>query len=153
MKKVTLIRHAQSIFNSGEYYKDSDLLDCPLSNKGIEQAKEITGQFDLIICSTLKRAKQTLDNSSITANVTMYSDLFREQRQTSVLNFLEGEQIVDETPDDVRKRAREACNYIKTIPYTDIGIISHAHFIWYFLEQCAIQPFILQNGQNVILHI
>jgi broad specificity phosphatase PhoE len=149
MKKVTLIRHGQSKFNAGEYKSDSELRDCGLTDLGINQAKSLNYVFDTLVISTLKRAKQTFDNSNIKSNNILYNDLVREQRETGELNYLVGEEINPENPDQMRQRVREAINFIKNLPGENIGIISHAFFIWYFLEQIGQQPQIIQNGQSI----
>jgi broad specificity phosphatase PhoE len=148
-KKITIIRHAQSIFNCGQFKHDSELLNCPLSDFGKMQAKSLNQTFDVIVISTLSRAMETYLNSNIKADNVIQSHLFREQRETSILNFLEGEEIIPESSDDVRKRAREAIAYIKTLDYENIGIISHGYFIWYFLEQCGQQPIPTHNTQAI----
>jgi len=152
-KKITIIRHAQSKFNAGQFKDDSELLNCPLSDFGKMQAKSLNQTFDVIIISTLKRAMETYLNSCIKADNVIESHLFREQRETSILNFLEGEEIIPETPDDVRKRAREAIEYLKTLNYENIGIISHAYFIWYFLEQIGQRPGIIYNTQAITFEL
>lgn len=152
-KKITIIRHAQSKFNAGQFKSDAELLNCPLSDFGKMQAKNLNQTFDVIVISTLKRAMETYLNSNIKTDNVIESHLFREQRETSILNFLEGEEIIPESPDDVRKRAREAIAYIKTLNYENIGIISHAYFIWYFLEQSGQRPGVIQNTQSITFEI
>ena len=152
-KRITIIRHAQSIFNAGEFKTDAELLNCPLSEFGKMQAKSLNQQFDIIVLSPLKRAIDTYMNSNIKANETTFSHLFREQRENSLLNFLEGEEIVPESPDDVRKRAREAIEYLKTLDYQNIGIISHGYFIWYFLEQCGQPTHPIYNTQSITFEL
>lgn len=63
-KKVTvhLLRHCESLFNTGD---DTASTDVPLSAKGEHQASKLTGEFDLVIVSPLRRAEQTLELSKI----------------------------------------------------------------------------------------
>ena len=60
MTKIVFIRHAES-----EYNRDGIGADCNLTEKGIEDAKELgkslNNNFDVIYCSSLKRARQTLN--------------------------------------------------------------------------------------------
>lgn len=70
MKKVTLMRHAQSKFNAGHYKTDNELRNCGLTEFGLNQAKSLNQTFDVVVISTLRRAIQTYDNSNIkTPNV------------------------------------------------------------------------------------
>src|SRR6056297_4210217 len=67
-------RHGESEFNIGIHGIDS-----PLTVKGIGQAKLLKGEFDLIICSPLKRCRQTLEFSNFTYQHLEISYLFRER--------------------------------------------------------------------------
>lgn len=153
-KRITIIRHAQSKFNAGDFKTDDELLDCRLSEFGKQQAQKLNQTFDIVILSTLRRAIETYANSNIKSkNNVVLSHLFREQRETSQLNFLPNEEIIPESPDDVRKRAREAIQFIKNLDYTDIGIISHGYFIWYFLEQCGQPTTPTYNTQSITFEL
>lgn len=59
--KITLIRHAQSIYNEKRLLQGQ--VDCKLSEKGLkdtkEKSKDFPKDFDICFCSSLKRAKQT----------------------------------------------------------------------------------------------
>ncbi len=59
---VTLLRHAESEFNTGQ---NTDELDVGITERGKKQAAGITGHYDLVVCSTLRRTKQTLDHSQV----------------------------------------------------------------------------------------
>ena len=54
-------RHAESQGNVG-----SNTIDSPLTPAGIEQAKLLSGHFDLVVVSPLRRAQETLHYSRIT---------------------------------------------------------------------------------------
>ncbi len=58
---VFLLRHAESEFNAG----NEDLYDAPLTDRGKEQAANLTGHYDKEICSPLTRTKQTLHLSKV----------------------------------------------------------------------------------------
>ena len=60
--KIYFIRHAQSLGNIGK----KDMLDCALTKEGREQAKELSGHYDVVYCSPLRRTKETLHYSKIT---------------------------------------------------------------------------------------
>ena len=81
------------------------------------------------------------------------SDLFREQKEDKPLNFLELEEIKPESSEDVRKRAREAIQFIKNLDCKNVGVISHGFFIWYFLEQCGQKPQPTCNCQAITFQV
>lgn len=62
MTKIVFIRHAESEYNRDGIW--AGRADCNLTEKGIETAKELgkslNNNFDVIYCSPLKRARQTL---------------------------------------------------------------------------------------------
>lgn len=151
MKKITIMRHAQSKFNVGECRSHDELRNCKLTEFGKLQAQSLNGSFDIVIVSPLKRALETYVNSNIKSREIITSGLFREQQKENIpLNCLELEETVLETDDDVRKRARDAIEFIKTLKCENIGIISHAHFIWYFLEQCGQHARVIGNCEVVV---
>ena len=149
MKTITIIRHGQSHFNAGNFNTDEEVRNCRLTEVGIQQAKQLNHSFDVVIVSTLKRALETYLNSNIKCRQLITSDLIREQKEDKPLNYLDLEEIVPENAEDVRKRAREAIELIKSLEYNNIGIVSHGYFIWYFLEQCGQPPQPTYNCQSI----
>ena len=149
MKTVTIIRHAQSKFNAGEYKTEEEITNCRLTQYGIAQANSLNHSFDLLILSPLKRAFETYVNSNIKCKQIMISNLVREQLDGRSLNCLELETIGNESSDEVRKRAREAVEMIKNLKSDNIGIISHGCFIWYLLEQFDQPPTGTYNCQTI----
>ena len=61
--KLTLIRHAKSIYNEKRLLQGQ--VDCSLSENGLnetkEKAKNFPTDFDICFCSPLKRTKQTAE--------------------------------------------------------------------------------------------
>ncbi len=126
------MRHATSVYNQ---YND-DIIDCELSEDGIKQASELTGHYDLVITSTLKRSIQTLEYSQITYNEKLLLDMVREHK-TDICDFLEGEPIIKETKEELKERIdlfRDFINYL-ALKYQSILIISHADFIWHLTSK------------------
>ena len=84
--QLTLIRHAESFYNVEKakllegkeattetlndiekiLWQKKELLDCGITNKGIQQASNLNLNFDFLICSPLQRCLQTLKYSQIT---------------------------------------------------------------------------------------
>ncbi len=68
MPTVYLLRHAESRHNvSVRTYSNSDFreVDVDLSAHGERQARNVTGEYDLVLCSPLKRTRRTLELSKI----------------------------------------------------------------------------------------
>ncbi len=101
MTTVYLVRHAESNFNaSGETIDD---MDTDLSSLGEEQATKLCGNFDLIICSPLRRTRRTLELSQIKYKELHFSSDAREFRQKNC-DFMEGEERYDETEEQMMDR-------------------------------------------------
>ena len=104
--------------------------DIGLNITGKEQATRLEGYFDVVICSNLKRAKQTLEYSKIKYGRLQPSELCREQR-LEVSDLLVGEKLdTPETPSQLEQRADEFKKLLSLYPKTKkILVISHHHFL------------------------
>lgn len=131
--EIYFLRHAQSRFNIGYDEKNSDL-----SELGVKQAKSLTGSYDIVIVSSLKRAQRTLDLSSIDFHVRETTELCREHRNESKCDYLEDEPEVPETHEQFQARIEKFKALVRywkgafRCGDTDkikILIISHALFI------------------------
>ena len=126
---ITLIRHAESTFNA---YGDLTR-DCPITVKGMEFAKKISGKYDLVICSSLKRARQTLDASSLVYSNVFFSELCREVRDGVPINLYNGESTNNdnETEEQINIRIEKFKSFLhdtkKACP--NIAVITHYRFI------------------------
>ena len=126
---IILIRHAQSTHNAfGDQTRD-----CPLSGQGKKDAKAIKGHYDLVICSTLKRACETLEYSSLKYNNIIYTDLCREIRDGNPINLLLKEEESMESYEDIKKRIQTFKDFLKEqhLKYSKIAVISHGVFLGY----------------------
>ena len=128
--KVHFLRHAESIFNAvGTSEKD-----CDLSDKGKAQASEIQGDYDIVICSTMKRACSTLDHSRINYGRLIFTDLCREKK-VDICDFLPHEdETVLETEKQLEQRIQSFLYFLKSqiSPYNSVLVISHRDFIHAF---------------------
>lgn len=125
--KVKFLRHAESIFNA----TGTSEKDCDLSEKGKQQASEIKDHYDLVICSTMKRACSTLDHSDLTYGHLIFTDLCREKK-VDICDFLPHEdETVLETEEELEKRIRSFLYFLKSqaSKHQNILIISHRDFI------------------------
>jgi broad specificity phosphatase PhoE len=125
--EVTFLRHAQSVFNRDHVSGKN----CPLTDVGIQQAEQITGDYDVIICSILKRARETLQYSQLTAKKLHFTDLCREVR-VDPGDFLEDEDETKvETEQEVQTRIKDFKQYLKekVEPGQNVLVICHRDFI------------------------
>lgn len=136
---IHFYRHAPSKFNVlGE-----DIIDCPLhiSEKTKMLCKQMEGVYDIIICSTLKRAKDTLALSNLVhKDFVIYTNKCRESRCGNLTDLLEGETVEKdtETKEEFKKRVDKFLNSLKHLSksYNKIAVVSHGHFIEQITGEC-----------------
>ncbi len=142
--KVTFLRHCRSIYNEKN---DSDK-DCDLAEYGKAQAAALTGEYDIVVCSIMKRARETLRLSQIKANKIVYSDLCREHKQT-ICDFLPDEDLADkESEEAMVRRIRTFKAWMKKqwgASNKRILVVTHADFV-YFLNNFTKY---LDNGERM----
>jgi broad specificity phosphatase PhoE len=84
---VTLLRHAQSTSND----RSNHCIDPALTRKGLNQALSLSGHYDLVLCSPLRRTMETLSCSSITYDHLVIEPILREKISLlSSLMLMEG---------------------------------------------------------------
>ena len=127
MCQVYLVRHAQSQANIGEY-----VVDARLTEHGKSQAAKLSGHFDLVICSVMTRAKETLEYSKITHDKVVYSEDAREMK-THIGDFLPGEKRTPESPKELMNRLDNLMKDIQEYSkkYKKILIVSHYYTLMY----------------------
>jgi len=137
---VMLFRHAQSTWNAyGDISRDSSITE-----SGREMAKLLKGNYDLVICSPLKRARQTLDATNIVYGNIMFSELCREIKDGNPVNLYNGESTENdpETEEQIVQRIEDFKNYVKSLlpTYPNIAVITHFCFLerltGYKFENC-----------------
>jgi broad specificity phosphatase PhoE len=125
--KVQFLRHAESIFNRDLTSEK----DCELTEKGKEQASQIAHEYDIVICSTMKRACDTLGFSHITYGRLIFTDLCREKRQ-DICDYLPHEdENIKESDEELQKRITSFLYFLKSqvSPYQNVLVVSHGDFI------------------------
>jgi broad specificity phosphatase PhoE len=125
--KVHFLRHAESIFNANLTSEK----DCNLTEKGVQQASELTHVYDIVFCSIMKRTCKTLDNSKITYGTLVFTDLCREKR-VDICDYLPHEdETVKETDEELEKRIQSFIYFLKSqvSPHQAILVVSHGDFI------------------------
>ncbi len=125
--KVAFLRHAESIFNRDLTSEK----DCKLTDKGEEQAVQLKGEFDIVFCSIMKRACQTLEKSQIKYGRVIFTDLCRE-RKADICDFLDYEdETVKETDEELELRIKKFIYFLKgqVSSYHRVLVVSHGDFI------------------------
>ena len=124
--KVRFLRHAESVFNANLTSEK----DCELTEKGKQQASEVEGDYDLIICSIMKRTCLTLDHSKLNYGRLVFTDLCREKR-VDVCDYLPHEEEIKETEEELQKRIQHFLYFLKSqaSTYSNVLVISHGDFI------------------------
>jgi len=137
-KQIVFIRHAESSWNS----KGVTEPDVEITENGREQASLLEGNYDLVICSTLKRARQTLDNSNIKYSKVMFTELCREIMDGNIVNHYNGEKVISESEKSLYRRIDKLMELIanKLEKFDRIAIITH----YCFLEK--VTGFQFKNG-------
>lgn len=144
--KLTLVRHAVSIFNeTGVSDKD-----CGLSESGKAQAKLLSGNYDIVVCSVMKRCRETLSESNINGDNVFFTEICRELKK-DICDYLEGEdETVAESEEQLQRRVDNFKDYLCTI-YCNrkIIVISHGDF----LNRLTGKTVEFANGQMVEVEI
>jgi broad specificity phosphatase PhoE len=125
--KVSFLRHAESIFNANLTSEK----DCDLTEKGRLQASQLENQYDVIICSIMKRTCQTLDYSKLSTRKVIFTDLCREKR-ADICDFLPFEdETKKETDEELQQRIKIFRYFVKSqvSSYQNVLVISHGDFI------------------------
>lgn len=129
---IYFLRHTESQFNADPI--NGNTVDCGLTNKGVEQAKQIEGTYDLVIISPLKRAQQTFYHSNIVAKRIEIWDEVREVVQ-SMCDILEGEEFKDEIDKEVLARISRFRNKLNGVDAERILVVTHADFVWWLTSK------------------
>lgn len=127
---VDFLRHGQSTFNAGR-----PDVDAPLTETGKSQAASVSGEWDLVIVSSLTRAKQTLEFSGIKYRNMIVTELCREYQNGSVCDYKQGEDTKLETKNELQSRIETFKTMLRSFAptYPRILVISHVCFICYLI--------------------
>lgn len=127
---IYLLRHAESFYNATKI----DEINTSLSDKGIKQARELEGEYDLIYCSPLLRCRQTLQHSKITANDIQILELIREHK-TNKCDFMEGEEYKIESELELLQRVCKVKKILEGVKDKKVLLVGHADFFWYLTSK------------------
>ena len=127
MSRVVFIRHAESTFNA---FRDASN-NPGLSERGKSQASSLNGHFDIVLCSSLKRARETLERSGITYNKLIITPLLRERKSHHPSDYFPNETISPENNQDFIFRMKEIRLWLDKLSkrYKNIVVISHGYVL------------------------
>lgn len=164
--KITLIRHAESIYNEKKLLQGQ--VDCELSEKGIidtrEKAKNFSSDFDVCFCSSLKRARQTAEILVPNVN-TIYDDRLKERGLgiwentliTDEKQFLLHNKIVPLNGETFKEFDNRILDFLKMIKtdYSDkkILIVTHGGVIYSVCRILEIKLKPIENLEIVTIEI
>lgn len=126
-KRIVLIRHAESEWNA----RGSQEKNCVLTEFGKNSCSHLKFDADLVICSNMRRARETLDHSNIVYKDVIFTDLCREFLDDNPVNFYNGEEIFPETWNDLQTRINEFKDMLRHLQqsYDTICVITHYIFL------------------------
>lgn len=120
------MRHAESLFNINL----SNDRDVGLSDYGINQASNITGYYDIVICSPLKRCIETLKYSNIKYDKLIIEPIVREVIKDNC-DLMINENEPYENENNVIKRIELFKQKLQLYKEQLILVLCHSDFIWY----------------------
>lgn len=125
--KIRLIRHAESTWNAlGDTSNN-----VPTTENGKNQAKNLSGEYDLVVCSTLRRARETIDNSNIKYKKIIFTDLCREHFDGNPSNYFSLEEHKKESQEELLQRTEEFKCFVGKLMKDNykICVITHYGFL------------------------
>lgn len=127
MVKITLIRHEESIYNR---YRILDF-NSMLTKNGIQRCSKLEGDYDVVICSIMKRTRQTLYYSCINYNYIYITNLCREIRKGNIVDMISEEEDYIETEKELQRRILGFKMLVKVLSFDNdkIAVITHGGFI------------------------
>lgn len=124
---IRLIRHGESTWNSS----GDTSRNVPTTEHGKKQSEVLEGEYDLVICSTMRRARETLDHSNIKYSKVVFTDICREILDENPSNCYNGETKLNETDEERKERINQFNEYLKeqSKNYEKIAVITHGVFL------------------------
>jgi broad specificity phosphatase PhoE len=140
---IYLMRHAESEWNIDP---SSTRKDPSITENGRIQASQVELQVDVLYCSPLRRAKETLECSKIKAEkIIEWIDL-REVGKDPC-DFLEFEQVIVESVENIKRRVEIVLEKMKELSKEDkvVLFLGHSdlfyHLTGYDLDLCEVIQF------------
>ncbi len=121
-----VLRHAESEYNIGNH----DVFDAPLSGNGKIQASHLYGHFDIILCSPMTRALQTLQCSNIIGDKLVLCHELREFKMAKA-DFLPFEEVVKETWLELEERFSVVLDAVVKLVSLGYKVLAIGHHQWF----------------------
>lgn len=131
---VDYIRHSESTFDARGSITPNEVhdKDAPLTFAGIHQAGTLSGNYDVVLCSPLMCARQTLAFSNIVAGTTQFSVMVREVLDGNAAHLLANDaNYPPETQADVAARIAKLHAHTDALRAQgkSVLVISHHNFL------------------------
>ena len=122
MPEIHLLRHGESEFNAGNL----DVFDAALTDLGKRQASTVEGHFDLVLCSPLTRAKETLRHSKITCDEMKIIEDARERKKDKSDFFPGKDRSLESIEELIRRVQRLKCDILDYCnEYQNVLVVGH----------------------------
>lgn len=145
---ITFIRHGESTFNRFGTMTP----DCPLSEEGKVQASRLAGVYDLIVCSPLRRARETVQFSGMESREIVISPLCREIGDGNPINYLVTEQPpFMETPAQLETRMQSFLQWLAQRKEPTIAVVTHALFLYHLFRPLNLHPQLFHNCETLVI--
>ena len=130
MPTIHLLRHAQSEANS--YAGVLQKHDVGITERGKRQAAKVSGDFDLVVISPMRRCHETLKNSQITYKDIVVDEDARESKWYPS-DFKEGEEEIDESVEELTERVARLRERLIELASDEkrVLLVAHYHTILY----------------------
>ncbi len=158
MAQITVLRHGESLANVAKYITKQPYhhYDAALTEEGKMQASMVTGHFDLVLCSPMKRARQTLKHSKITYDKLEILHEAREKKRVQS-DFMEGENFSkEETPREFLKRVNKLRETLLEYcsEYDKVLLVTHKWVVRFLTStnKEEIQNGLCMEGNGITLH-
>lgn len=118
---VYAIRVSETLFES-EGKRSPDI---ELSDRGKNATKYLSGEFDIVLCSPLRSAIQTLSLSHFGYYSRENMRELREIRDDNIVNFIGGETFTPESPQEITLRIAIIKKVLDVYKSKKVLIVSH----------------------------
>ena len=127
--RVTFIRHQKCYNLNPDGTMNYMRVNPPLTPEGIEGAKQLSGNYDLIILSPMSRCLETFIYSSIQGQ-RVVKDVFREWMQCPG-DFRQHDPHTRyaEAEDEFKQRVSQGMEFLQNLHLDDICVVTHSEWI------------------------
>ncbi len=150
---IHFYRHAPSTWNLfHDLSKNVPVVDRPDVKQLCANMNRLPGKYHLVICSTLRRARETLLLSNIQYVDVMYTDYCREHLTGCPGDHFDHEEVKEESEEEYRMRYNRFIELLIRLQpiYPRIAVIGHSCFFHTLtgksLQNCGMVEFVVPKG-------